>query len=280
MTPTTIARQQALAYLAAMNGDWPDPSAIADRLWDEAEPMLDDHLERVGWVSRASRESIIGAARATWETELNRIADAFGRAVSPPTPTPGYPLKQCGQCGSTDVDVKVAAWFRTTEPTELAPSGVDWDGNRDYHCNDCNHEVGVDDYDELDQLSRALNHTTVAGWAVAFEYPGFVQLSRDDRDFTIEASPGWDGDSAITVQVTDLDGGELYNTTIEVGWATGDLDRMREQWTEAITAALPALSAVHSCDVCDTLVHETEAVGRGDTYRCPDHLDAPAGGAA
>ena len=253
MTPTAIARQQALAYLAAMNGDWPDPSAIADRFWDEAEPMLDDCIDA---------HEDIGAARATWETELNRIADAFGRAVSPPTLTPGYPLKQCGQCGSTYVDVKVAALANKTG----------WGNESDtlLHAEDV----------YLVQLSRALNHTTVAGWAVTFEYPGFVQLSRDDRDFTIEASPGWDGDSAITVQVTDLDGGELYNTTIEVGWATGDLDRMREQWTEAITAALPVLSAVHSCDVCDTLVHETEAVGRGDTYRCPDHLDAPAGGAA
>ena len=68
---------------------------------------------------------------------------------------------------------------------------------------------GVNEYD--DKLMRELDGETAGPFGIFYEHPGFIQLVADwtDDSVIIAATPLWEGENSIDVQITDPDGKEI-----------------------------------------------------------------------
>jgi acetone carboxylase gamma subunit len=85
--------------------------------------------------------------------------------LEPPPPAPGEILYICPHCEGIRISVCVRTWFPANVsenvPSEAVLEEIDWEGAREYHCNDCGKTISPnkttmppfekEDDDELDE---------------------------------------------------------------------------------------------------------------------------------
>jgi hypothetical protein len=129
-----------------------------------------------------------------------------------------------------------------------------------------------DDYADIVGAAIGKSDYSIEGWSADWEYPGFVEWKHKDYSLNIQATPWWECEEMIPINVSDSMGNIISGLSIPLK-PTGDVEKDVDAYHGAMEVYWPDIKAIIDrklvlCKTCGKHAYAPSVKASGDGLTC------------